>query len=151
MNTDAEIEETLRRLGSAEPPPGLARRVELRLQAPRRIFFLTVPQAIAACAVAGSVAVSAVVFQPALHRLALPHPSNAQTLPPVEVPRVAAPVAGGFSTSAARHVPVEPVPVEPTPANHGRGRSRSGRTELPSESQTPLPRGVAAPNSLPER
>jgi hypothetical protein len=150
MNTDAEIEETLRRLGSAEPPPGLARRVELRLQIPRRSFFLTVPQAIAACAVAGSVAVSAVVFQPALRRLVLPHANNAQTLPLVETPRVA-PVTPGFGTASAVHVPVAPVPVEPTPVNHGRGRSRSGRTELPSESLTPLPRGVAAPNSLPER
>ena len=150
MNIHSEIDETLRRLGSVQPPPGLARRVELRLQAPRRGFFLSLPQAFAACAVAASVAVSAVVFQPALRHLALPHHGSAQNLPLAETPRVA-PVTGGFGTASAVHVPVAPVPVEPTPVNHGRGRSRTGRTELPAGSPTALPRGVAAPMALPDR
>jgi hypothetical protein len=150
MTTHSEIDEALQRLGSAEPPAGLARRIELRLQAPHRNFFLSVPQAIAAGALAASVAVSAVVFQPALRRMVLPHHTSAQTNPLVQAPRVA-PGTGGFGTAGVAHVPVTPVPVEPTPVNHGRGRSRSGRTELPSGSQTPLPRGVAAPNALPER
>ena len=38
MTIHSEIEETLRRLGSVEPPPGLKRRVNLRLQTPRSRF-----------------------------------------------------------------------------------------------------------------
>lgn len=145
MNTHSEIDATLRRLGSAEPPPGLARRIEQRLQLPRRGWFLSVPQAIAACAVAASVAVSAVVFQPALRRLVLPHPSSAQSVPLVETPRVA-PVTGRFGTASAVHVPAAPVPLQPTPETHERGHGRQARSVLPPGSQTPLPRGVAAPH-----
>ena len=39
MSVHSEIDETLRRLGSVEPPPGLERRVNLRLQnSTQRLF-----------------------------------------------------------------------------------------------------------------
>jgi hypothetical protein len=147
MNIHSEIDDTLRRLGSVEPPSGLERRVNLRLQIPRRRFSLSMVQAVSACAVAASVALSAVVLNPALHNFVFRHHATSQTMPLVNPPRVVAPAPGGFGTASAVHVPVEPVPVQPTPVNQGRGRSRSGRAVLPTGAPTPLPRGVAAPNT----
>jgi hypothetical protein len=142
MKNHSEIDETLLRLGSVQPPYGLETRIKLRLEVGSKGFFLSVPQAIGACALAASVAVSAVVFQPALRNLVLHH----HTVPLVEAPRVA-PGAGGFGTASGFHVPVAPVAVGPTPVNRGCCRSRSGRAVLPAGSETPLPRGVAAPSS----
>jgi hypothetical protein len=148
MSIHLEIDDTLRRLGSVEPPSGLERRVNLRLQIPRRRFSLSMVQAVSACAVAASVALSAVVLNPALHNFVFRHHATSQTMPLVNAPRVVAPAPGGFGTASAVHVPVEPVPVQPTPVNQGgRGRSRSGRAVLPTGATTPLPRGVAAPNT----
>ena len=148
MNTHSDIDETLARLGNAEPPAGLVRRVEQRLDAPPRRFWLTLPRAIAACAVAASVAASALVFDPALRNFLLPHHSSGQTVQQTEPPRVA-PSQGGFGAARTMVVPATPVPVQPSPVNHGRGHSRTGRTELPPGSQTALPRGVAAPATVP--
>ena len=39
MSIHSEIDETLRRLGSVEPPSGLERRVNLRLQNSAQSFF----------------------------------------------------------------------------------------------------------------
>ena len=39
MSVHSEIDDTLRRLGSVEPPPGLEGRVNLRLQNSRQPFF----------------------------------------------------------------------------------------------------------------
>jgi hypothetical protein len=143
MSIRSEIDETLRVLGSAQPPPGLERRVNLRLQSPRSNF--SIIQAFFACAVAASVAISAVALNPALHRLVFHQHSGAPAARALAAPRVVAPAPGGFGTASAVHVPVEPVPVQPTPLNQGRGRSRSGRTVLPTGTLAPLPRGVAAP------
>jgi hypothetical protein len=148
MSVHSEIDETLRRLGSAEPPPGLERRVNLRLQDSRRGFSVTVTRMIASCALAASVALSAVVLNPALRNRAFHH-GAAPGVTGSSAPRVVSPVSGGFGTSSAVHVPVEPVPVQPTPVNQGRGRSRSGRAVLPNGNLAPLPRGVAAPHSTP--
>jgi hypothetical protein len=145
MSIHSEIDETLRRLGSVEPPSGLERRVNRRLQVPRKGFSVWTIQAVSACAVAAAVALSAVALNPGLRNLVLHHHPAAQTMPVAVAPRVVAPTAGGFGTASAVHVPVEPVPVQPTPVNQGRGRSRSGRGVLPNGTQTPLPRGVAAP------
>jgi hypothetical protein len=147
MSMHSEIDETLRRLGSVEPPPGLERRVNLRLRTPRKGFSLSLIQAISACAVAAGVAASAVALNPGLRNLVLHHHAAAQSVPVAGAPRVVAPTAGGFGTASAVHVPVEPVPVQPTPVNQGRGRSRSGRTVLPNGAPTTLPRGVAAPHA----
>jgi hypothetical protein len=141
MSIHSEIDETLRRLGSVEPPSGLERRVNIRLQIPRKGFSVSMIQAISACAV------SAVALNPALRNLVLHHHPAAQNMPVAGAPRVVAPAAGGFGTASAVHVPVEPVPVQPTPVNQGRGRSRSGRGVLPNGAPTPLPRGVAAPHT----
>jgi hypothetical protein len=147
MSMHSEIDETLRRLGSVEPRPGLERRVNLRLRTPRRGFSVSMIQAFSACAVAAGVALSAVALNPALRSLVLHHHPATQSLPVAGAPRVVAPASGGFGTASAVHVPVEPVPVQPTPINQGRGRSRSGRAVLPNGAPTPLPRGVAAPRS----
>jgi hypothetical protein len=97
---------------------------------------------------AASVALSAVVLNPALRNRAFHH-ASAPSMPAANTPRVVAPVSGGFGTASAVHVPVEPVPVQPTPVNQGRGRSRSGRAVLPTGNLAPLPRGVAAPHASP--
>jgi hypothetical protein len=147
MSVHSEIDETLRRLGSVEPPSGLERRVNLRLQNSRNRFSARVTRTIATCGLAASVALSAVVLNPALRSRAFHHGSAASM--PAATPRVVAPVSGGFGTASAVHVPVEPVPVQPTPVNQGRGRSRSGRAVLPGGNIAPLPRGVAAPHATP--
>jgi len=144
MTIQSEIDESLRRLGSAEPPLGLERRVNLRLQLTRQRFSTT-SRIYAACALAASIALSAVALNPALRNLVF-HP-HSQSMRAVDAPRVVAPTAGGFGTASAVHVPVQPVPVQPTPVNQGRGRSRSGRAVLPNGVPAPLPRGVAAPNA----
>jgi hypothetical protein len=151
MTIHSEIEETLRRLGSVEPPPGLKRRVNLRLQTPRSRFSSSMIQTLAACGVAATVALSAVALNPALRSMVFHHHSSALITPAASTPRVVPAAPGGFGTASAVHVPVEPVPVQPTPVNQGRGRSRSdprsGRALLPNGA--PLPRGVAVPHTPP--
>ncbi len=148
MTVHSEIDDTLRRLGSVEPPSGLESRINLRLQNSRRRFSVTLSRTIAACALAASVALSAVILNPALRSRAFHHAAG-QSMPAANAPRVVSPVPGGFGTASAVHVPVEPVPVQPTPVNQGRGRSRSGRAVLPDGNLTPLPRGVVAPHATP--
>jgi hypothetical protein len=151
MTLHSEIDETLRRLGSVEPPPGLNRRVNLRLQTPRSRFSSSMIQTLAACGVAATVALSAVALNPALRSMVFHHHSSALITPAASSPRVVPAAPGGFGTASAVHVPVEPVPVQPTPVNQGRGRSRSdprsGRALLPNGA--PLPRGVAVPHTPP--
>jgi hypothetical protein len=149
MNMQSEIDDTLRRLGSVEPPSGLAKRVNLRLQNPRARFSFSIVRTrmIAACALAASVGLSAVALNPGLRNMVFHHHTSAQSTPPANTPRVVPPAAGGFGTASSIHVPAEPVPVQPSPMNQGRGRSRSGRAVLPNGSQTPLPRGVVAPTA----
>jgi hypothetical protein len=153
MNVHSEIDDTLRRLGSVDPPSGLEARINQRLQvsrnASRNRFSASMTRTIAACALAASVALSAVVLNPALRSRLFHHHTSAQSAPPVNSPRMVAPAAGGFGTASAVHVPVEPVPVEATPVNQGRGRSRTGRAVLPTGTLAPLPRGVAAPHAPP--
>jgi hypothetical protein len=147
MNLQSEIDDTLRRLGSVEPPSGLAGRVNLRLQnaRPRFSFSIMNTRTIAACGLAASVGLSAVALNPGLRNMVLHH-TSARSTPPANTLRVVPP-AGGFGTASSMHVPAEPVPVQPSPVNQGRGRSRSGRAVLPNGSQTPLPRGVVAPTA----
>jgi hypothetical protein len=147
MSIQSEIDETLRRLGSAEPPSGLERRINRRLQIPRRRFFLTRIQA--ACALAACVALSAIALNPAWRSLVFRTHARVQNTRTIEPPRVAPPAPGGFGAASAVHVPDQPVPVQPTPVNQGRGRSRSGRAVLPNGTLAPLPRGVAAPHAPP--
>jgi hypothetical protein len=157
MNVQSEIDDTLRRLGSVEPPSGLEGRINQRLQvsrnasrdAARNRFSARMTRTIAGCALAASVALSAVVLNPALRSRVFHHHTSAQSAPPVNTPRIVPPASGGFGTASAVHVPVEPVPVQPTPVNQGRGRSRTGRAVLPSGNLAPLPRGVAAPHAPP--
>ena len=153
MNVHSEIDDTLRRLGSVDPPSGLEARINQRLQvsrnASRNRFSASMTRTIAACALAASVALSAVVLNPALRSRLFHHHTSAQSAPPVNTPRMVAPASGGFGTASAVHVPVEPVPVQATPVNQGRGRSRTGRAVLPTGNLAPLPRGVAAPHAPP--
>jgi hypothetical protein len=147
MTVHSDIDDTLRQLGSVEPPSGLEGRVNLRLQGSRNRFSATVTRTIATGALAASVALSVVVLNPALRSRAFHHRVAAAGTPAANAPRVVSPVSGGFGTASAVHVPVEPVPVQPTPVNQGRGRSRSGRVVLPNGNLAPLPRGVAAPSA----
>jgi hypothetical protein len=145
MSIQSEIDETLRRLGNAEPPSGLERRINRRLQIPSRRFSLTRIQA--ACALAACVALSAIALNPAWRGLLFHTHTHLQSTRTVDPPRVAPPAPGGFGAASAVHVPDQPVPVQPTPVNQGRGRSRSGRAVLPNGTLAPLPRGVAAPHT----
>ena len=81
MSIHSEIDETLRRLGSVEPPSGLERRINLRLQIPRKRFSVSMIQAFSACALAASVALSAVALNPALRSLVFHHHASAQSVP----------------------------------------------------------------------
>jgi hypothetical protein len=150
MNIKSEIDETLRRLGSAEPPSGLEKRINHRLQIPRSRFSLTrfsLTRIQAACALAACVALSAVALNPAWRGLVFHNHARVQSTRTIDPPRVAAPAPGGFGAASAVHVPDQPVPVQPTPVNQGRGRSRSGRAVLPNGTLAPLPHGVAAPHA----
>jgi hypothetical protein len=147
MTIQSEIDQTLRRLGSVEPPSGLERRIQLQLQNPPHRFSFSITRSVAAGALAAGVALSAAVLNPGLRNLVLHRHAVTQTAPPATLPRPVAPGSGGFGTASAVHVPVEPVPVPPTPVNQGRGRSRSGRSVLPGGALAPLPRGVA-PHAL---
>ena len=106
MSIHSEIDETLRRLGSVEPPSGLERRVNIRLQIPRKGFSVSMIQAISACAVAVGVALSAVALNPALRNLVLHHHTAAQNMPVAGAPRVVAPsgrrVRDCFGSARAR-------------------------------------------------
>jgi hypothetical protein len=148
MSIQSEIDETLGRLGRVEPPPGLEKRIQMRLRFPRRRFAVSVTRTLAACALAASVALAAVALNPGLRNLVF-HRHSGTGSSAVTAPRVVAPAAGGFGTASAVHVPAEPVPVQPTPVNQGRGRSRSGRAVLPNGTVAPLPRGVASPSAPP--
>lgn len=143
MSIQSEIDDTLRRLGSVEPPSGLAKRIHSRLQNEPHRFSFSIVNSLAGCALAASMAISAVALHPGLGTLVFHHHTSAQSVAPANAPRVMAPAAGGFGTASAVHVPAEPVPLPPSPVNQGRGRSRSARAILPNGSQTPLPRGVA--------
>jgi hypothetical protein len=149
MNIQSEIDDTLRRLGSVEPPSGLIGRVNRRLQNQPRRFSLSIlnTRIIAASALAASVGLSAVALNPGLRNMVFHHHTSAQSTPPANTLRVAPPATGGFGTASSMHVPAEPVPVQPSPVNQGRGRSRSGRAVLPNGGQLPLPRGVVAPTA----
>ncbi len=153
MNVHSEIDDTLRRLGSVDPPSGLEARINQRLResrsASRNRFSASITRTLATCALAASVALSAVVLNPALRSRVFHHHTSAQSAPPVNTPRMVPPASGGFGTASAVHVPVEPVPVQATPVNQGRGRSRTGRAVLPTGNLAPLPRGVAAPHAPP--
>ena len=83
MSIHSEIDDTLRRLGSVEPPSGLERRINLRLQMPRNHFSFSMTRIVAACALAASVAVSAVALNPALRSLVFHHHTSAQSTPAV--------------------------------------------------------------------
>ena len=147
MSIQSEIDETLHRLGSAEPPSGLERRINRRLQIPRSRFSST--RIWAACALAACLALSAIALNPVSRGLLFHSHGHVQSTRTIEPPPVAAPAPGGFGAASAVHVPDQPVPVQPTPVNQGRGRSRSGRALLPNGTLAPLPRGVAAPHTPP--
>lgn len=146
MRIQSEIDETLGWLGSVEPRKGLEQRIQQRLGIPRRRRVFSRMRIVYVGALAASVALSAVVVNPALRSMVF-HPHGSAQNAPLNAPRVVAPSVGGFGTASAVHVPVEPVPVQPTPLNQGRGRSRSGRAVLPDGTLAPLPRGVAAPHT----
>jgi hypothetical protein len=139
MSMKSDIDEALSWLGSIEPPAGLEQRVQARLQISQRRWFVSRTRTVSLCALAASIAVSAVVVNPAWRSAAFHHDAKS-----LQAPRVATPSAG-FGTASAVHIPMEPVPVQPTPVNQGRGRSRSGRAVLTNGGAAPLPRGVTAP------
>ena len=145
QNHDRRINEALRRLGSATPPPGIEDRIKTRLAqaqsahsapAPGRRFFV-IPRfafgaaaAAIACAaiVAGSVSHSHRI-QPVLPGIAAQPPSS----------------PGGMGSAGAARPASHP--VEPSPTGRARSVRRlpAGRAVISPQSQKPA--GVAVPKS----
>ena len=94
MTIQSEIDETLRRLGSAEPPIGLGKARKPSASAPAPAFFPRPRGSTCSrrCAVVASIALSAVALNPALRNLVL-HP-HSQSMRAVDTPRVVAPCGG---------------------------------------------------------
>ncbi len=145
-NIESHIDETLDRLGSAQPPAGLDERVQQHLLSQGSRFSLSIVHYVAGGALAAGVALSAVMLNPTVRSAVFPSHSSVQSAPSVSAPRVAIPAGGGFGAAGVVHVPEQPVAVQPTPENQGRGRARSGRAVLPKGAVAPLPRGVATPH-----
>ena len=70
MNTESQINAALRRIGSAEPPLGLERRVIARLEEPVRGF--TAVHSISAIAIAAGLAVAVLAFGPLTAKMGWP-------------------------------------------------------------------------------
>jgi hypothetical protein len=143
MNTQSQIDATLRLIGSAKPPSGLEQRVTARLNAPRRKF--TVVHSLSVLAIAASLAIAVLALAPLTRELAPHHTAGSL------VPRVTVPAKGAFGAASAVRVPTAPLPVPPAPVNHGRGHTRSGRATLPAGSRAPLAAGVAIPRQMAAR
>lgn len=143
MNTQSQIDATLRLVGNVQPPSGLEHRVNARLKAPRRRF--TVIHSLRALAIAASLAIAALALGPFKRELA-PHRNAGSPLL-----RVTMPAKGAFGAASAVHVPTAPLPVPAAPVNHGRGHTRSGRATLPPGSRVPLAAGVAIPRQMAAR
>ena len=152
LDISSQIDQALERVGSVDVPAGLEARVQQHLQGQGPRFSLSVMRYVSAGALAASVAVSALLFNPTVRTMVFPaHPLPATpvgsgVIAPVNPP-MSGPATGGFGTSSAVHVPSQPVPVQPTPLSQGRGHSRSGRALLPNGALAPLPRGVASPHT----
>jgi hypothetical protein len=140
-NIESHIDETLDRLGSAQPRAGLEERVQQHLLSQGSRFSLSIVHYVAGGALAAGVALSAAMLNPTVRSAVFPSHS-----PSVSAPHVSIPAGGGFGAAGVVHVPEQPVAVQPTPENQGRGRARSGRAVLPKGAVTPLPRGVVTPH-----
>jgi hypothetical protein len=143
MNEKWQIDSTLRLIGTAQPPPGLERRVISRLEGS-----LTAQRGggtsihfVSAAALAASVVFAAAALAPSLRESAL-HPGSSVA----PAPRAAAHSTGSFGAASAVHLPASPVPVQPTPVNQGRGRARSDRALSPGAVR--MPHGVAVPRRI---
>jgi hypothetical protein len=150
VNEKWQIDSTLRLIGTAQPPPGLERRVISRLeegQAAAQRGGSTTIHFVSAAAIAASVVFAAAAFAPSLREFALHQDSTA-----IPAPRGVTHSTGNFGAASAVHLPVSPVQVQPTPVNQGRGRARSDRTLSPGAARMPhgvaVPRHIAVPEKL---
>ena len=148
MKTESQIDATLRILGGVQPRPGFERRVNARLEAPRRkprtIQFVSV------ATVAASVAISTFALSPALRESVLRiHSSSSPSLISRPAAALIAHPAGNFGAASAVHVPTMPIPVAPIPVgqSQGRGHTRSN----PSGRTVPIRSMSSSRKSLPHR
>lgn len=135
MDSESRIDAALRQIAVAEPPPGLERRVIVRLDEPPRGF--TAVYSISAIAIAASLAVAVLAFGPLTAEMGSRHSSAAIAL------HVSAPAKGAFGAASAVHVPSAPLPLAATPVNQGRGHARTGRAILPAGNRPRHAAGVA--------
>ncbi len=143
QNHDRRINEALRRLGSATPPPGIEDRIKTRLAqahgaqsapAPGRRFFV-IPR-FAFGAAAAAIACAAIVAGSVSH---------SHRIQPV-LPGFVSPPSSGAVGSAGAARPANH-PIEPSPAGRPRSVRRlpAGRAVISPQSQKPA--GVAVPRS----
>jgi hypothetical protein len=144
MKNESQIDATLSALGRVQPPPGLERRVNARLQVPRRgvrtIHFVS-------AAIAASIAISTFALTPAFRELAVRNRSNAS---PRLISQPASTAHPAFGAASAVHVPPMPIPVAPIPVGQGRGRTRSSRKAL-QQGTGRHPRLALAPPATPSK
>jgi hypothetical protein len=140
-NHDRQIDEALRRLGSATPPHGIEDRIKLRLaqarmseQEPRSRFF-AIPR-FAFGAAAGALGCVAIVVG------SINHSHRIQpTLPGI----VARPSATGLGSAGAARPANHPIEPGPTERPRSVRRLPQGRAVISPQSQRPA--GVAVPKS----
>lgn len=122
-----EIDATLHSLGGVQPPPGLERRVNARLETPRRT--LRTVHFVSAATLAAGIAISTFALSPALRESALRvRPASSPSLVSQPAANLIAHPAGDFGAASAVHVPSMPIPVAPLPVGQGRGHTRSNQS-----------------------
>jgi hypothetical protein len=134
-----QIDRTLRLIGSAEPRPGIEKRIAARLaHEPKTVRFLRLPR-LAVASAAGLVASVAIIAGSVNHsRHMLPIAPGL-------------PVSGAASSGigAASTAKVAPKPIEPPAGGHARSMRgaahKAGRATISPDAQRP--EGVAVPKS----
>ncbi len=122
-----EIDATLRSLGGVQPPPGLERRVNTRLETPRRR--LRTVHFVSTATLAAGIAISTFALRPALRESVLRvRPASSPSLISQPAAGPIAHPAGDFGAASAVHVPSMPIPVAPLPVGQGRGHTRSNHS-----------------------
>lgn len=143
QNHDRQINETLRRLGSAEPPHGIEDRIKARLaqtrieegMRARRSFLFAIPR-FAFGAAAGAVACVAIVVGSVVHSHRIQ-----PTLPGI----AARPSSSGMGSAGATRPAERPIAPGPTERPRSVRRQPQGRAVISPQSQKPA--GVAVPRS----
>ena len=132
-----EIDRTLRLIGSADPRPGIEKRIAARLaDAPARktVRLLGLPR-LAVASAAGLVASVAIIAGSVNH---------SRHLLPI-APGIPVPADASSGLGAAAAAKVAPKPVTPPPTGHARSMRKAGAGRATVSPDAPKPDGVAVP------